>query len=414
MKLGLIGYPLGHSWSCEIHSFFLKEKGYQLIPLQQEEIPSFFEKKDFDGINVTIPYKQEVMKYLDAIDPAAKKIGAVNCIVNRKGVLTGYNTDFEGFRQELVFHHVNIAGKKCAVLGSGGASKAVCEAVRSLNGFPVTVSRHPADQQISYEELIKKEVEFPIIINATPVGMKPNDDAAPVDLNQFHHLEYVIDIVANPLRTKLQFEAKVKGIPYLGGFEMLVRQAKAADEIYTKKKIPDEETYACMNVLLKERRSLVLIGMPTSGKSTIAEQITRKTGRNLIEMDQIIEEKLGTSIRECFETKGEAYFRKVESETAKSLKEADYSVISTGGGIIKNPDNMLALSENGIVVWIDRNLKYLYGSRDRPLSQSQDALAKLYEQRLPLYQKYADLHIQNDKDLESTVDEILEKTGERL
>jgi len=307
-KLGLIGYPLGHSWSPEIHKILIGAD-YSLMPLTESELDDFFAKKDFDGINVTIPYKEKVIPYLDEMDESAKTVGAVNCIVNHDGILTGYNTDCGGLLSMLEENHIEVSGMKCAVLGSGGASKAAQAAVKKLNGEAVVVSRSKKENCITYGELYERQSEFAVLINATPVGMDPNRDEMPVDLEKFTNLTAVVDIIANPMRTRLQFAAKMKGIPYLGGFEMLVRQAAYAD-LYFTGKLPNEETIqACMRLLKERMGNIVLIGMPTSGKSTLASLLSERTGREVLEMDDEIEGMMGMSIKKAFAEHGEAYFR---------------------------------------------------------------------------------------------------------
>lgn len=410
MKLGLIGKPLGHSWSPEIHTFITKQD-YSLFELEEEEMHQFLHQKDFDGLNVTIPYKQKVMEDLDEIDPLAKEIGAVNCIVNDKGRLKGYNTDIDGFMGMLKHNHIDVKGKKAAVLGSGGASKAAVCALKHMDAYPYVISRTKRTDTYTYEELYDHESEFQILVNATPVGMKPDYDDTPVDLKRFTHLQAAVDIIANPLRTRLQFDAKMLGITYCGGFEMLVRQAFAADELFTHKKLDEQLVPECMKAVLKKRRNIVLIGMPTSGKSTIAAILGKRTGAAVVEMDEAIEKEIGMSIPECFKTKGETYFRNVEKEVAKKHREAAGEILSCGGGVIKTPDTMRYLSENGLVIWIDRGLKQLFPTDSRPLAGSEQALQNLYQERLPLYQKYSDIHIDNSGNIENTVREILSKTG---
>ncbi len=410
MKLGLIGKPLGHSWSPEIHAFITKQD-YQLYELEEDEMHQFLHQKDFDGLNVTIPYKQKVMADLDEIDPLAKEIGAVNCIVNENGRLKGYNTDIDGFMGMLRHNNIDVKGKKAAVLGSGGASKAAVCALKHMQAEPYVISRSRHDNTLTYDELYDHESEFQIIVNATPVGMKPDYDDVPVDIRRFTHLQAVADIVANPLRTRLQFDAKMLGIPYCGGFEMLVGQAFAADELFTHQKLDEQLIPECMKAVLRKRRNIVLIGMPTSGKSTIAAVLGKRTGAVVVEMDEEIEKEIGMSISECFKTKGESYFRNIEKEVAKKHREANGEILSCGGGVIKNPDTMRYLSENGLVIWIERNLNQLFPTDSRPLAGSEQALQNLYQERLPLYQKYSDLHIDNNGNIEDTISEILSKTG---
>ncbi len=411
MKLGLIGYPLGHSWSPEIHHFFLKDCSYDLWPLKEDELDAFFEKRDFDGLNVTIPYKKTVMSYLDEIDETAALIGAVNTIVNRNGRLKGYNTDWTGFAAMLETNRID-PGYRAVILGSGGASKAVQAALRS-RGTAFDVASTSGSGTVTYEEMYQRQAEYSVLINSTPVGMSPNDDAVPADLENFTELKAVVDIVANPLRTSLCFEAQQRGIPSAGGFEMLVRQALEADRLFTGQQMDEEPADACMQYLYRKRRSIVLIGMPTSGKSTIARIISEKTGRKLIEMDEILTERLGTSISECFAQKGEAHFRSMEADLCRELKASGRTVISCGGGVIKNRENMRCLSENGVVVWIDRSPELLYGSDGRPLSKSHEDIERLYRERRELYERYSDIRICNDGDISEAVTQILEAAGEK-
>ena len=410
MKLGLIGKTLGHSWSWQIHDMLIHEH-YQNWELSEDEVIPFLEKKDFTGINVTIPYKEKVMTVLDEISPTAEKIGAVNCIINRDGRLYGYNTDCDGFMELVQTAGMHMEGKHAAVLGSGGAAKAVMAGVSQLGGIPVMVSRHPHDDMISYQQMYAMQNRFSFLVNATPVGMFPHMDETPADLDVFEHLEGVVDVVANPLRTKLCFQASCKGIPSTGGLGMLVYQAAAADALFTGQKVPQERIDACLGTLLKERRNIVLIGMPTSGKSSVAQMLGKQSGQQVYDMDTLLEQQLGTSIRTCFETHGEAYFRAKETRLARELANKEGVIISCGGGIIKNPENMQVLSQHGVVVWLQRNS--LFPSSDRPLSADEDSLKKLYEQRRGLYEMYSDIQVENNGTLEDTAEQILKKIGER-
>lgn len=410
MKLGLIGKTLGHSWSWQIHDMLIHEH-YQNWELSEDEVIPFLEKKDFTGINVTIPYKEKVMTVLDEISPTAEKIGAVNCIINRDGRLYGYNTDCDGFMELVKTAGMHMEGKHAAVLGSGGAAKAVMAGVSQLGGIPVMVSRHPHDDMISYQQMYAMQNRFSFLVNATPVGMFPHIDETPADLDVFEHLEGVVDVVANPLRTKLCFQASCKGIPSTGGLGMLVYQAAAADALFTGQKVPQERIDACLGTLLKERRNIVLIGMPTSGKSSVAQMLGKQSGQQVYDMDTLLEQQLGTSIRTCFETHGEAYFRAKETRLARELANKEGVIISCGGGIIKNPENMQVLSQHGVVVWLQRNS--LFPSSDRPLSADEASLKKLYEQRRGLYEMYSDIQVENNGTLEDTAEQILKKIGER-
>ena len=411
MKLGLIGYPLGHSWSPAIHRFFLKQDCYRKYELKEEELEAFVRSSDLDGYNVTIPYKQKIMAYLDEIEEHAAAIGAVNTVVNRNGKRFGANTDYIGFLKMLEGNGIEASGRHFAVLGDGGASKAVQAALRTLGAGYDIVKRRPKEGVITFEEMYEREAAYHGIINATPVGMSPKDEETPADLSRFSHIESVVDVVANPLVTKLLFEAKLAGLKTCGGFEMLVRQALAADEFFTGKKMDESTVKPCMDALLRERRNIVLIGMPTSGKSTIARKIAKTTGRDLLEMDMILEKRLGTSIRTCFETKGEAYFRMKESDLAEEINPVG-AVVSCGGGVVKNERNMQMLARNGRIYWIDRRPENLFASDDRPLSSKRSDLEALYEERKDLYARYCDVRIDNNGSLQDAVKAILADLGE--
>lgn len=410
MKLGLIGNPLGHSWSPEIHRFTIGEE-YRLMQLEENELEKFFRERDFDGINVTIPYKQKVMRYLDEIDPAAEEIGAVNCVVNRNGILKGYNTDFTGLRSMLENHSVNLRQGRTAVLGSGGASKACRAAAEALGGTCDIVSRRSLPGTITYEEMYQRQAEYVCLINATPVGMYPECDDVPAEPERFTSLKYVVDIVANPLRTTLQWKAKMAGIGYLGGFEMLVRQAADADLLFTGRPVAEEKVRACMDHLLADRRNIVLIGMPTSGKTTAAAMLGEMTGKEVAEMDDETAAELGMPIAQCFAEKGEEFFRRAETETARRHRAGEGKIISCGGGIVKREINMKYLGENGIIVWLDRAPKNLFPTVTRPLSSTLEQIAELYEERVSLYEKYCDVVIDNNRTLSEAAEEIIRKTG---
>jgi len=410
MKLGLIGDPLGHSWSPEIHAFLIGAD-YQKWTVPKEELQQFLERRSFDGINVTIPHKQAVMRYLDEIDETAARIGAVNCILNRGGRLIGYNTDEIGLREMIIHAGWSLEGAECAILGSGGASHAAAAAVQKLGGRPMIVSRTPAADRISYEELYARQEQISFLINATPCGMYPEIDKVPADASRLRHLQGIVDLVANPLRTRLRFEAEQLGIPTLGGFEMLVRQAFAADELFTGRALDPARIDACMRHLYQARRNTVLIGMPSSGKSTLAAMLAEHTGRPLVEMDEEIEARAGRPVPAIFAESGEQEFRRLETELARTLAEGCGRIISCGGGIIKNPENMRLLSADGQVIWIRRPLAQLRGTPDRPLSQNRAQMEELYRQRSPLYERFADAAVDNSGSLQDALRQLLEATG---
>ena len=403
LKLGLIGKPLGHSWSPEIHKY-LTGADYKLWEIDEGDLSGFMKRRDFDGINVTIPYKEAVIEYLDEIDEAAGRMGAVNCIVNRDGRLKGYNTDCIGL---LKMMKRRSAKGKAAILGTGGASKAAEEVCRNLGIDFEKVSRSEREGCITYEELKQRGDEFTLLINATPVGMYPNEDEAPVDVRKFSRLRQVVDIVANPVRTRLCYEAEQVGIPAAGGLEMLVYQALAAEEIFTGENLSDAKAEECVEKLLAERRNIVLIGMPSSGKSTVGRLLAERLGREFIDTDDEIVSRAGRPITEIFAEDGEAEFRKIEREVCEIFSKKSGLVIACGGGVVEFEENMRRLAYNGIIIYLDRSLELLTPTESRPLSPDKEKLAGIYKRRKDLYERYSDIRIRNDGRAEDAADEII-------
>lgn len=395
MKYGLVGKKLGHSWSPLIHQA-LAGIDYEKRELDEAELITLLKARDFEGINVTIPYKETVIPYLDDLDPEAKEVGAVNCITNIDGRLIGHNTDVYGFVKMVEKSGIDTACS-VAVLGSGGASKAACAGIRKLGGKPVVVSRHPKEDEISYEELYNSH--FEVIVNTTPVGMAPHVEESPIDLDRLQDVHGVIDVIANPLVTKLMFEAKCRKIPYCGGFEMLLQQALRADYWFTGKQLSQEQLQKVRNKILQQKRNIVLIGMPAGGKTTVGRMTADLTGMKFIDMDELLEERMGMSIRVCFDQKGEAWFREQEHQLACDLAQCERTIISCGGGIIKDVRNMEVLQHNGLIVWVDRDPDLLRPTSSRPLSSSKGQMQALYEERHDLYARYQDVTIQNNSGL---------------
>lgn len=406
MRYGLIGEKLGHSFSKIIHEK-LADYTYDLIPLSLEELDTFLRKKEFSAINVTIPYKETVIPYLDEIDPKAAKMGAVNTIVQRKGKLYGYNTDYFGFRYMLEHNHIEIAGKKALVLGRGGASKAVLAVLEDMGASEIhTVYYKNAADSITYETCYAFHADAQVIINTTPVGMYPNAGQTPIDLAHFSKLEAVADIVYNPLRTRLVLEAKEKGCKAIGGLEMLVGQAKYAVEIFLDKSLPEDRIAAVYKELSAERTNLVLIGMSGCGKTTLGKQATEKLGKTFVDTDAEIVKRIKMPIADYFAAYGEDAFRKIESEVVREVSAQNNLVISTGGGVIKNSENIQWLKGNGTIFWIQRDPELLQSGNGRPLAPDQEAVHKLYKERLPLYMAAAEIVIQNNGNPEEALEEI--------
>lgn len=407
MRYGLIGEKLGHSFSKTIHEQ-LADYTYDLIPLSREELDGFMKKKEFAALNVTIPYKEAVLPYLDEMDADAKAIGAVNTIVNRQGRLFGYNTDFYGFRYLLENNGIDVCGKKVLVLGKGGAAKAVCAVLRELNAAEIlTVYYKAAPRTVSYEECYQMHSDAQVIVNSTPVGMYPHADESPIALSAFPKLEGVADVIYNPLRTRLILEAESLGVKSAGGLEMLVAQAKKAVEIFLGTKLPADSIAKVHASLLRERRNIVLIGMSGCGKTTLGRLAAEKLGETFVDTDAAAVAKIGMPISEYFAKNGEAAFREIETEILKEYSLQNGLVISTGGGVVKNPDNIRLLKQNGRIIWLKRPAGLLESGNGRPLAPDAKSAARLYQERLPLYTAAAEAVVENDASLETALSRLL-------
>lgn len=414
MKYGLIGEHLGHSFSKQIQTRIaeienVKDYDYQLVELDKEEFKEFMEKKDFKGINVTIPYKKDVIPYLDEMDESSKAIGAVNTIINVDGKLKGYNTDFGGFLYMVKAHNVHMEGKKVLIIGNGGACAAVKAVCKHENAKDIVIVSRSANRgAIGYDEMYTSHLDADIVVNTSPVGMFPNIANAPIDVSWFHKLECVLDVVYNPILTRLCFEAQEADIKRVIGLEMLIAQAKYTFEIFENMSFDDSIIDEIKKEMLKDRCNIVLIGMPSAGKTTIGKMLEEKLGKEFFDLDDMIIAKVGKSIPEIFQESGEAGFRAIETEVAIEASKMNNKIIATGGGVVKHKVNMDFLRLNGITIFIDRDIDKLISSDpNRPLSSSKQALQQMYKERYPLYQKYAAYIAVNNANIEETVDDIV-------
>ena len=406
MRYGLVGEKLGHSFSKEIHEQ-LADYSYQLFSLNRQQFHQFFTQKDFAAVNVTIPYKQDVMSYLDHIDPRALEIGAVNTVVNRDGKLYGYNTDFDGFMALLDFAGIDPKGKKVLVLGSGGTSKTACAVLNHMGAAQVqVVSRNPARGQLDYKQA--QSFGADILVNTTPVGMFPNCRGSAVNLNDYPTVTAVADVVYNPLRTDLVLQARQKGLKAVGGLYMLVAQAVYAAGHFLQQNPQIGKIETIYKDLVLQKTNLVLTGMPGAGKSTVGALLAKMCGKSLTDTDSRIVQQQGVSIPEIFEQVGESGFRDIEQQVTAQVAAQNGQVISTGGGVILRDDNIRALRQNGVVVFLDRPLQDLTPGGGRPLSSTREALEKRYQERYEKYNSLSDIQIVNKIDAETCAKQVLE------
>lgn len=401
MKCGLLGRKLGHSYSPQIHAN-LGDYAYDLFEKEPEKIEEFLKNGDFTGINVTIPYKKDVIPFLDELSPTARKLGAVNTIVRRAdGTLFGHNTDYFGFASMVKRSGLKVNGKKVLVLGSGGASNTVVAVLRELGAEVVIISRSGEN---NYENL-HRHADAAVIVNTTPVGMYPNTGVSPIDLKAFPKLEGVLDVVYNPARTQILLDAERKGLPTENGLWMLVAQAKEAAEHFTGTAIDDAVIETIHRKLSSQMQNIVLIGMPGCGKSTIAALLAEKLGRTAVDADAEIIRLAGKSIPDIFADDGEDVFRDWETRALQALGKQSGLIIATGGGCVTKERNYTLLHQNGRIFWLQRSLDVL-PTDGRPLSQA-NKLTDMYAKRKPLYESLSDHIIDNNRSPEETVAAIL-------
>ena len=402
MKCGLLGGKLGHSFSPQIHGA-LADYRYTLWGKTPEELYDFLKNGDFTGLNVTIPYKKAVIPYCAELSDQARKIGAVNTIVRRRdGTLLGHNTDYFGFAYLLKQSGIAVAGKKCLVLGTGGASVTVQTVLQEQGAKVIVLSRSGPE---NYDHL-ERHADAALIVNATPVGMYPNTGVSPIKLIFFPNLEGVLDLIYNPARTQFLLDAEKLGIPGWNGLSMLVAQAKESAEWFTGKAIPDERIGEIYARLRRETENLIIIGMPGSGKTTVGRLLAQATGKNFVDVDEEIIRTAGMSIPEIFAASGENGFREIETAVLSRLGKGSGQVIATGGGCVTRAENYPLLHQNGRILRLRRDIGKL-PKDGRPLSLAND-LSEMAAQREPLYAAFADLTFDNNGALDNTLKTILE------
>ena len=411
MKYGLIGEHLTHSFSKPIHEK-IGDYVYEIKEIEPQNLDSFMKSKEFLAINVTIPYKERVMPHLDVIDKSAMAIGAVNTVVNKNGMLYGYNTDYMGMKALVENMELDVSGKKVLIIGTGGTSKTATALFHDLGASSIIyMSSSGAKGAYSRDEIYKNHRDVEIIINTSPVGMYPNIYASPIDIDGFDRLCGVVDAVYNPIQTEFVLKAKSKGIKAQGGLFMLVAQAVFASEHFTGRFITRETILKTYNEIMLEKSNIVLVGMPSCGKSSVGKILAQKTGKRFVDTDSLIVEKIQMEISKYFSKYGDGKFREVESQVIKEIAPVGGLVIATGGGAVLNEGNVKALKQNGIVFFIDRAIELLIPTDDRPLSRDIQAIRRLYNERYPIYRGCMDVYIDGN----GAVDEVANKIyGELL
>jgi len=400
-KYGCIGKKLTHSFSKEIHAK-LADYEYELIELKEDEIAEFFDKNDFHAINVTIPYKQTVIPYLDSLSDVAERIGAVNTIVNKNGKLYGYNTDYYGMKALIEKIGIDLKDKKVLILGTGGTSRTARILTEDMGASGIiTVSRSKSENYITYEEAVNEHSDAHVIINTTPSGMYPDCESVPIDISVFKNLECVVDAVYNPLRTNLVLNAKAKGIKAEGGLYMLVMQAVYAVERFLDTEIPKTVADNVFASVFASKENVVLTGMPGCGKSTVGK-LLNIDGFSFVDTDKEIEKRCSCSIKELINLKGEKYFRDKETEVIKDVSSKGCQIISVGGGAVLREENVISLKRNGKLFFINADIDRLCPTDNRPLSDTSEKLKKLYDERIDTYIKTADVIV---PDMETPEDE---------
>lgn len=406
LSCGLLGEKLGHSYSPQIHSL-MADYEYKLYEKTPEQLEDFLKKGQWNGLNVTIPYKKTVFGFCDNVSSLAQKTGSINTLVkDGQGRIYGDNTDAFGFERLMAKNGIDPAGMKTLILGNGGACASV-KAVLEMKGADVCViSRKGKD---NYNNLdLHKDVR--LIVNTTPVGMYPDTDKSPVDLRLFPKCEAVLDIIYNPARTKILMQAEELGIKCANGLYMLSAQAKRSSELFAGGQLPDKIIDEITDRLSYEMQNIVLIGMPGSGKSTVAESLAKLTGRDIAELDEEFTRKYGISPAQCLKENEEGYFRQLESEVIREFSKKSGMILSTGGGCVTVPANYPLLHQNSVIIWIRRDLEKL-PTEGRPLSQKNN-LEDMYRLRKPLYEKFADHAVDNDTDADETANRILKQLYE--
>ena len=411
MEYGLIGKNLLHSFSEIIHREF-NLYNYNLYNLSENEFDAVLKSKKFKGLNITIPYKKAVIKYCDALDETVKKIGSANTVVIKDGCVKAYNTDYFGLRYTIHRSSISLKNRKVMILGSGGTSLTARTLAEDLGASEIFTVSRSLNEKINYNNIYDYNF-VDVIINTTPVGMYPNNLCELVDISKFKNLSGVVDVIYNPLQSKLLMKSKELKIPISSGLPMLVAQAKAAGEIFSGEKIDDLVIEKIIKKLCFKISNIVLIGMPGCGKTSLSKILSDKLLKEFIDTDHEVQEYFQEEISKIFEIYGEKKFREAESEIIKKYGKKNNLILSTGGGAVINKENYYSLKQNSRIYWIKRDLDKL-DNTNRPLSKNLNEIKKIYKSRKLMYKNFSDKIIFNNKELEDAVREILEDFYENI
>lgn len=414
MKFGLMGEKLGHSWSKEIHRM-MQDYSYDLIELSDAEFSPFLADNDYDGFNITIPYKKKIASYCGQLSSVAKRTGSINTVIHdENGGLAGYNTDYFGFKYLCSFSGITIKDKKVMILGDGGTGSTIKLAVSDMKAGRITVISRK--EPYTYDD-VSSFSDTQVVINTTPVGMHPDNYNKLIDINKLPDCEAVIDVIYNPMRTEVIEDAMEKGIKYVNGFPMLIAQAKYASQIFLRNEDAlaenfstnnDEEIAGIFKDLTSFLANIVLIGMPGSGKTAIGKAISRINGRKYVDIDAEIERAEGMTVAEIFDRYGEAYFREKETMMTREICKGSNRIITPGGGSVLDSENIRAMKQNGILIWVKRELSEL-DMGGRPLSKDIDALKKIYTERKEIYNKSCDIEIENTGSVDDAATAVMDQ-----
>lgn len=399
MQCGLLGEHLTHSFSPLIHTM-LADYEYKLYDIAPQMLEDFVKNGTIDAFNVTIPYKKAIMPLIDEISPEAQAIGAINVVVRKIDKLYGYNTDYFGFAYMLDSANICVEGKKALLFGNGGAAATIKAVLNDKQIKEIII----IDRKNNTPENLAIHKDASIIVNATPVGMYPNNRKSPVDLTLFPNCEAVLDIVYNPARTELMLQAEQLGITAVGGLSMLVAQAVRGFELFTDEKSEDGIIEKIINNISRDTQNIILIGMPSCGKSTVGTLLANHLSRSFFDADAEFKKMHGITPEAAITTLGEPKFREMESLVLAELGKLSGAIIATGGGAVTREENYPSLHQNGIIIYLQRDIDKL-STDGRPLSKK-NSPDELFAKRKSFYEHFADLTVDNNDTPEETVNNI--------